>query len=279
MKISFNTWMYCSFPVWLPLRSLDRVIDGAAACGFDGLEIGAAAPHAFPDHLDAGRRAAIRARVAERGLQVSSVCPTMGGGPGYNHASEDAAERRGAGAYLEACIRMAADIGSPTVIYLGGYRAYGQPYAEAWGHSVAALAAAVEVAREVGVKIAVEPTSADSNLVEHVGDALRLLDDAGAGADAAGVMVDTFHVYHRQDEVRESIALAGDRLVHVHLADAGRDAPGTHNDFTDVIAELRETGYDGWLALEIAFNRRESHPDNLVRAGLAHLRGILEAAA
>jgi sugar phosphate isomerase/epimerase len=67
--------------------------------------------------------------------------------------------------------------------------------------------------------------------------------------------------------------------VHVHLSDADRDAPGTHNDFSDVIGELRANGYDGWLALEIAFNRRESHPDNQVRAGLAHIRGIVEATA
>jgi protein FrlC len=279
MKLSFNTWVYCSFPAWLPSRSVDDVVDLLGALGYDGIELGGAAPHGYPDYLDQARRAQLRSRLESRGLELSSICPTMGGGPGYNHASEDAVERRAAGEYLEACIRMAADIGSPTVIYLGGYRAYGQPYAEAWGYTASALARAADVAREVGVTLAVEPTSADSNLVEHVGDALRLLEDAGAGPDVAGVMLDTFHAYHRQDEVRESIALAGDRLVHMHLSDADRDAPGTHNDFTDVIGELQANGYDGWLALEIAFNRRESHPDNHVRAGLAHLRGIVEATA
>jgi sugar phosphate isomerase/epimerase len=74
----------------------------------------------------------------------------------------------------------------------------------------------------------------------------------------ASAMLDTFHIYHRQDEVRESLAQAGDRLVHVHLADLERDAPGTHHDFTDVIS------------------RRETHPDALLRAGLAHRAPLLK---
>ncbi|MEA2379975.1 MAG: hypothetical protein QOD13_3882, partial [Thermoleophilaceae bacterium] len=45
MKLSFNTWVFCSFPAWLPTRSLDDVIDELAAAGYDGIEIGAAAPH------------------------------------------------------------------------------------------------------------------------------------------------------------------------------------------------------------------------------------------
>jgi fructoselysine 3-epimerase len=174
------------------------------------------------------------------------------------------------------CIRLAADIGCPTVIWLGGYRAHGQPYAEAWARSVDGLRAAARVAADAGVQLAVEPTPADSNLIEHAGDALRALDDAGVGPDVGGVMLDTFHVYHRDDEVREALALAGDRLTYVHLADLDRDAPGTHHDFTDVVDGLRTLGYDGWLSLEIGFNRRETHPDSLLRAGLAHLNTVLD---
>jgi fructoselysine 3-epimerase len=88
-------------------------------------------------------------------------------------------------------------------------------------------------------------------------------------------MLDTFHIYHRHDEVREAFALAGERLSYVHLADLNRDPPGTHRDFTAVVEALGDMGYDGWLSLEIGFNRRESHPDSLARAGLDHVRGAL----
>ncbi|MEA2177544.1 MAG: D-psicose/D-tagatose/L-ribulose 3-epimerase [Solirubrobacteraceae bacterium] len=278
MKIAFNTWMYAAFPAWLPLRSLDDVIDLAAEMGFDGLEIGAAAPHAFPDYLDAARRKDIRARLDGHGLEVSAMCPTMGGGAGYNPASPEAAERQAGSAYVGEVLRLAADIGCPTVIHLGGYRRLGQPYAEAWAYAVEGLQNAAKAAREHGVKLAVEPTSADSNLVEHAGDALRIIEDAGV-ADVAGVMLDTFHIYHRHDEVREAFAVAGDQLTYVHLADLDRDPPGSHRDFTDVIEGLRAIGYDGWLSLEVGFNRRESHPDALLRAGMAHIRGLVDQSA
>jgi protein FrlC len=65
----------------------------------------------------------------------------------------------------------------------------------------------------------------------------------------------------------------------VHLSDLDRDAPGTHRDFTDVIEGLRAVDYDGWLSLEIGFNRRESHPDGLLRAGLSHIRGLIDQPA
>jgi protein FrlC len=277
MKIAFNTWLYCSFPAWLPLRSLDEVIDLAADLGFDGLEIGAAAPHGYPAYLDAGRRSAIRDRAQDRGLEIAALCPALGGGPGFNPVSPDAAEREAGAQYMADCLQLAADIGCGTVIWLGGYRAYGQAADQAWAYGVEALQAGAKRAAELGVRLAVEPTSADSNVIEHAGDALRLLNDAQVGADVAGVMLDTYHVYHRSDEVRESLKLAGERLEYVHISDLHRDAPGTHNDFTDVVDELGKLHYDGWLSLEIGFNRRESHPDALLRAGLAHLRGIVEA--
>jgi fructoselysine 3-epimerase len=179
MKVSLNTWMYCSFPAWLPLRSLDEVIDGVAEMGFDGVEIGAAAPHGFPDYLDAARRRSIRDRTEARGVEISALCPALGGAPGYNPAAREERERRAGERYMADCIQLAADIGCPTVIWLGGYRALGQPYAEAWAYAVENLEACARVAGDAGVHLTVEPTSADSNLIEHAGDCLRVLEDAG----------------------------------------------------------------------------------------------------
>jgi protein FrlC len=277
VKLSFNTWLYCSFPAWLPLRSLDEVIAGLADMGYDGVEIGGAAPHGFPDYLDAARRSAIREQVESRGMEVSAMCPAVGGGPGYNPVSRDEAERRAGKDYMEKLIRLAADLGCGSVIWLGGIRACGQSYDEAWSYAVDSLAACARIASDAGVKLVVEPTAADSNLLDHAADCRRMLEDADVGADVGGVMLDTFHIYHRQDDVREAFALAGDRLSYVHLADVDRDAPGTHRDFGEVVDALRDLGYDGWLSLEVGFNRRESHPDSLARTGLEHVRGLMGA--
>jgi protein FrlC len=275
MKLSFNSWVYAAFPAWLPLRSLEDTIDLLAEIGYDGIEIGAAAPHGFPDHIDADRRRAINAHLERRGIQVSALCPALGGGPGYNPVSPDAPERAAGLAYMKGCIDLASDLHCENLIFLGGYLRYGQSVAEAWKYAQESLVGCAEHAATRGVTLMVEPTAADSNLLEHAGDCARLIDDSGVDAK---IMLDTFHIFHRNDEVREAMRLAGDRLGYVHLADLGRDAPGTHRDFTSVVNELSAIGYDGWLTMEVGFNRRESDPDALARDAFAHVNGILEAA-
>jgi protein FrlC len=208
-------------------------------------------------------------------MEVSAICPALGGGPGYNPVSLEAAERAAGLEYMTKVIRLAADLGCEHVIWLGGYRRYGQDARQAWAWAVESLAACAEVARDAGVRLAVEPTAQDSNLIEDATDCLRLLDDAQVGPQAAGIMLDTAHIYHRNDDVRAAFREAGERLIYVHLADDNRDAPGTHRDFTSVVTELRSIGYDGWLSAEVGFNRREIDPDDLARRSIAHLRDVL----
>ena len=272
MKLSFNSWVYCGFPSWLPLRSLENTADVLSEIGYEGIEIGAAAPHGFPDYLDGHRRRAIRRHLDHRGLDVSALCPALGGGPGYNPVSPEPAERLAGLAYMSACIELAHDLACENVIWLGGYRRYGQSQAEAWQLAAESLETCSERAKALGVRLVVEPTSADSNLLEQAGDCVRLIEEAGV---EAGVMLDTFHIFHRNDEVRDALGSAGSRLAYVHLADTNRDAPGTHHDFGSVVDELRSLGYDGWLSMEIGFNRREVDPDGLARTAHEHLREIL----
>lgn len=275
MKLSFNSWVYAGFPAWLPLRSLEDTIDVLAEIGYDGIEIGAAAPHGFPDYLDADRRSAIVAHLDRAGLEVSAVCPALGGGPGYNPVSPDAPEREAGLRYMQACIDLARDLSCEQVIVLGGYRRYGQTYADAWNLARENLKACADYADGRGVRLVVEPTPADSNLLEHAGDCVRLIEEADV---AAGVMLDTFHMFHRNDELRDALRAAGDRLAYIHVSDEGRDAPGTHRTFESLVHELRELGYDGWLSMEIGFNRRETDPDGLARAAYTHMEAIVAGA-
>lgn len=272
MRLSFNTWLYCAFPTWLPLRSLDEVIDLLGNLGYDGIEIGAAAPHGFPDFLDSVRRQKLREHLHANRLEVSALCPALGGAPGYNPVSPEEAERAAGRRYIDDCIDLASDLGCENVIWLGGYRRFGQDPAEAWALAVDALRHAGAHAEAQGVRLLVEPTAADSNLLEDSSDCLRLIAEAGLTCD---VMLDTFHILHRKDDLREAVRAAGGRLGYVHLADVNRDPPGTHTDFGPVIAELESIGYDGWLSMEIGFNRRESSADALASRALASVRELL----
>ena len=80
MKYAFNTWAYSSFPAWLPSYPLDEAIRRIVAIGYDGVEIGCAAPHAWPGYLNKERRAELRNLLEACGLQAVSLLPTPGGG-------------------------------------------------------------------------------------------------------------------------------------------------------------------------------------------------------
>jgi fructoselysine 3-epimerase len=87
MKLSFNTWVYSSFPIWVPAYPLEETIRRIARIGYDGIEIGAAAPHAYPAYLSSERRREIRKVLEDNNIVVSAMLPAPGGGPGFNVAS------------------------------------------------------------------------------------------------------------------------------------------------------------------------------------------------
>ena len=93
IKFSYNTWPYSSFLNWVPSYPLDYTIKRLAAIGYDGIEIGAAAPHAYPAYLTPQRRLEIRKVLDDSGIALSSMLCAPSGGRGNNPASPDLAER------------------------------------------------------------------------------------------------------------------------------------------------------------------------------------------
>ncbi|MGH2411927.1 MAG: sugar phosphate isomerase/epimerase family protein, partial [Chloroflexota bacterium] len=192
IKLSYNTWAYSSFPVWLPAYPLKETIKRIARIGYDGIEIGAASPHAYPDYLDAGQRREIKQVLDGHGIALSSMLPAPGGGPGFNAASPLAAERRATVEHHKEVAELCAQWGGATVLYVAGWQVFGTSPEQAWAWSCEALRAIAANAAEFGVTVAIEPTAVDSNLVESGDDALRMMREVGAAN--VKVMFDTIHV-------------------------------------------------------------------------------------
>ena len=274
MKLAFNTWVYSGFPVWVPSYPLEEVIKRLARIGYDGIEIGAAAPHAFPDYLSAERRREIRRVLDGEGIKVSSMLPAPGGGAGYNVASPDAPERAAAIDMYKKVTDLCAEWGSPTLLYVAGWQVFGTARPQAIEWTTAALAEVADHAAASGITVAVEPTSADSNLIDSCDDVIALMD--AVDRPNVGAMFDTYHTLYRNEVPSDYVYRLGKRLKHVHLADVNRDAPGSGVvDYVSLIQALRDVGYDGYLAMEIGFNRRNVEPDDMARRAHAYLKSIL----
>jgi len=276
MKISYNTWPYSSFFVWVPAYTLDETIKRVAALGYDGIEIGAAAPHAFPAHLTPARRREVRKLLDEHGIDLSSMLPAPSGGPGNNPASPCSEERKHTIAHYKELIELTAEWGGKTLIYLPGWQIYGTTRRQAWQWSREALTEIAQTAGEHGITLVIEPTAHDSNLCESADDAIELMEDVSS--EAVKLMFDTFHVIYRRDVITDYVYRMGQNLRHVHVSDNDRLPPGAGSaDFPAFVDALIDIGYDGYLTMETGFHRRGISPDQDAREGLEYLRPLVQS--
>jgi len=277
LKLAFNTWVYSSFPVWVPSYPLTDTIERIARIGYDGVEIGAASPHAYPDYLDAARRREIRSCLEANRLALASMLPAPGGGPGFNAASPLEAERVNTIDQYTKVIDLCADLGGTQVLYVAGWQIFGTEREQAWEWSRSALATLADRAAGRGVSMIIEPTSADSNLVDSCDDAMRMKREVGAAN--VGLMFDTYHTIYRNEVAVDYVARMGKDLRHVHLADANRAAPSDAGraDYRGLIAALAENGFAGYLTMEIGFDRRAVEPDRIARDAYNFVKSVVDA--
>jgi protein FrlC len=271
MKYAFNTWAYSSFPAWLPAYPLDEAIRRLAAIGYDGVEIGCAAPHAWPAYLSAERRAELRGLLNSCGLEAVSLLPTPGGGPGFNPASPLVEEREATVKYYFEVIDLASDLGAEKVLYIGGWQIFGTSRQQAWDRSKGCLDRIASYADEKGITIVVEPTAAATNLIETADDAMELM--RSIARNNVKVMFDTLHALYRSEIPADYVRTMGKDLVHIHVSDGNRVLPGEGRvDWVGLMQVLRECEFNGYVTMEIGLDSRTADPDQIARTALKFLK-------
>jgi protein FrlC len=274
MKLSYNTWAYSSFFVWVPAYTLEETINRLARIGYDGIEIGAGAPHAYPKYLTRERRREVKRLLDEHGIALSSMLPAPSGGPGNNPASPCSEERRHTIGHYKELAELCAEWGGKTLIYLPGWRIFGTTRRQAWAWSREALTEIADHAGEHGVTMVIEPTSHDTNMCESSYDAIELMEDVGS--PNVKLMFDSFHVLYRREIISDYVYEMGENLAHIHISDNDRLPPGAgYGDFEGMMDALLEIGYDGWLTMETGFHQRGIEVDKDARVSLEYLRNLL----
>ena len=169
------------------------------------------------------------------------------------------------------------DWGGKTLLYIPGWVVHGTSQREAWQWSCDALKEIAKSAAGVGVQLVIEPTSFDSNLVDKADDAIMMMEEVGE--PNVKLMFDTFHVLYRREVCSDYVYRMGKNLAHVHISDERRLPPGQgRGDFVGVINALKDINYNGWLAMELGFDRRDIEPDLVARQSLEYLKPLVDAA-
>lgn len=277
MKLSFNTWPYASFPVWVPAYTLEETIKRIANIGYEGIEIGAASPHAYPPCLTKERRRHIRKVLDDNGIALSSMLPALSGGPGHNLASPIPEERRHTIDHYKDLVELSAEWGGKILLYIPGWVVFGTTFKQAWEWSIAALSEIADKAAEFDITLVIEPVSFDSNLVDKCDEAVAMMEEVNK--PNVKLMFDTFHVLYRKEVSSDYIYRMGKDLRHMHISDNNRLPPGQgRGDFVSVINALKDIDFDGYLTMELGFDRRDIEPDLVARQSYEYLKPLVDKA-
>lgn len=216
-----------------------------AALGFKGIEVAIRDPRmADPDEL--------RHLAEKNELKICALGTGQAfGTEGLCFTDPDPSVRGRAVQRIKEHIALAKELGALVIIGLiRGKGLAGEP-AELHRGMLDGMRACADEASRLDVDLVIEPINRyETALLNTIPEALAFLDELGS--PRVGLLLDTFHMNIEEPSIGASIRQAGRRIGHVHVADSNRWAPGCgHLDFPGIVAELRASGYVGYLSAEI----------------------------
>jgi len=280
MKLAFSTNAYLRFP-------FDEAADRIASFGYAGLELLADVPHAWPAGLLDGPKKEILKAMDRNGLEFSNVNAFM------MNAINDARQPYWYPSFIEPCrhyrsvridhtkraLSLCAELGVAHITTEpGGPLEPGQSRAEAIDLFVEVLKPLAEHAEKVGVMLLIEPEP--GLLLETSDQYLEVAERVNA--PSIGLNYDVGHAFCVSEDIPCAIAKLAPHIRHYHLEDIASTrehhhlVPGTGAiDFTEVLSAIRQTGYDGWLTVELY--PFVADPDSAAKDALAFLSPLLES--
>src|SRR5262245_1170462 len=221
----------------------------ARDCGFAGVEMDGPSGH---------RREDVLAARDESGLAIPSVVDSVH----WQHSlgDPDPAVRAQGRAGLEAALRDAQAYGARTVLLVPAVVDKTRPYDVAWKHSIAEIRATVPLARELGVRIAVE--NVWNNFLLSPMEANRYLDEIGSDQVGWHLDLGNLLIYGWPEQWAR---ILGPRVLQLHIKEYSRkkldedgrwDGFGVElgdgdNDWPAIMRALDDIAYDGWAIAEV----------------------------
>ncbi|WP_326834172.1 TIM barrel protein [Amycolatopsis rhabdoformis] len=227
----------------------------AAAAGFTAVETWWPWPVAVPSAEEVD---AFVAAISAAGVELTGLNLFAGDMPGGERGIvSNPLRREEFAANLDLVVAIAERTGCPAFNALYGQRAAEGDAAEEDAVARDQLATATQRLGAGGGTVLVEPLGRGLNgayPLTTAADGARVVEQArtDTGADAIGLLFDTFHLTTSGDDLLTAIDTHAALIAHVQLADApGRGQPGTGDiDFGSVIDRLWDRGYRGAVACE-----------------------------
>jgi sugar phosphate isomerase/epimerase len=278
-RLAFSTNAYLRFP-------FEEAAERIAVVGYDGLELMADVPHAWPAGLLPGAKRAILDALRSNGLAFSNVNAFMMNAvadprqpywypsfidpdPHYRQIRIDHTRR---------ALSLCAELGAPHITTEpGGPLAEGQSRREAIDLFVEVLKPLAVHAHDLGVLLLIEPEP--GLLLETTDQYLEVAERLNA--PSVGLNFDVGHAFCVSEDIPAAVRKLAPHIRHFHVEDINAErvhhhlVPGTGAiDFAEVFAAVRTIGYDGWVTVELY--PFVDDPDTAAREAFAFLTPLLK---
>ncbi|MET8410857.1 TIM barrel protein [Streptomyces sp. NPDC005195] len=229
----------------------------AAAAGFTAVELWwpwVDSPTPAPAELDALKRA-----IEDAGVQLTGLNLYAGRLPGPDRGalSIPGVESERFRANVDVAADFARSLGCGALNALYGNRVEGVDPAEQDALALENLVLAAQAAHRIGAILLIEtlnrPESPDYPLVSAAaGVAVVDRVNEATGLGNARFLMDLYHLSMNGEDLSQAVSAYAEKTGHVQIADnPGRGAPGTGTlPLDDLLGQLREAGYAGWVGLE-----------------------------
>jgi 5-keto-L-gluconate epimerase len=242
----------CANTSCLAARGAEAAVRTIAELGYAAVEF-LATSTLMPQDTPPARRHALRTLCGGVGLAVAGMNGVLPAS-GHNILVESERERRRGIDQVLRVIDLCAELGGH-VVTVGSTGARNIPDGMArdiwYPRALAAYRQWGDYAEPRGVHVTVEIINRyEANWGRSIAEGLAFLE--AASHPNLGLTIDTFHMSLEEGRFADAIAGAGVHIRHVHTADSNRQAPGAGNlAFGPLLRALRDTGYRGYLSLEL----------------------------
>jgi len=253
MKLSYSTKLYYNY-------RLEDAINRTARIGYPGVEIWGGRPHAYYKDMNKASISSITKIIEETGVEISGFIPAQFGYP-TNLCSPIKNIREDSVDYIKKSIDTSLALGCNKVSLCPGRTLYGQGYNQGMENLNSSLSKLVDYAIKRDVLLLLEPAHMlESDLILTIEDGARLIEEQKY--KNMGIALDTGHCHINKESLVDTVYLLARKQIpmHIHLDDNNslgdqHKIPGEGTiDFVPFFKALLETGYEGFLTIELGFD-------------------------
>jgi sugar phosphate isomerase/epimerase len=251
----------------------EAVLEYCAKLGYHGIEIAPFTLAKTVGEISPLQRRQLRESASRAGVTICGLHWLLARteGLGLNHPDPSVRERTAR--YLCDLVDCCADLGGH-ILVLGSPQQRnvlpGLTARQAWDLATQTLIAAVQRAETQGVVICFEPLSAtETNFINTAAEAIRFAQQFNSAA--MKIVLDVKAMCSEPEPIPRIIRQSWPHFAHFHANDKNLKGPGFGEvDFQPIAAALGETGYDGWVSVEVF--QFEEGPEAIASRSLEYLR-------